>query len=125
MSPIENEYGPHAAQMKHALRNAAARCIEAGKFGKTVTVRSVSLVSTNPPRSGLSSQREEAIDLNVDGIVFLPKLVQFGVPCTDNEEEYSSMKANEFVAWLTQEISDDDKAYDILEPYYKAIMNLP
>lgn len=94
-------------------------------FGKTVMVRSVSIISTNPPRSGLSSQGEEAIDLNVDGIVFLPRLVQFGVPCADNEGEYSSMKANEFVTWLTQGISDDDKAYDTLEPYYRAIMNLP
>ena len=125
MSPIENEYAPHAAQMKNALRNAAKRCAETGTFGRTVTVRSVSLASTAPPRSSLSSRHEEAIDLNVDGVVFLPKLVQFGVPCADNEKEYSSMQANDFVAWLTKDISDDDEAYDILEPYYRAIMNLP
>jgi hypothetical protein len=125
MSPIENEYGPHAAQMKHALRNAKKRCSEAGAFGKTVTVRSVSLVSTNPPRSGLSSQQEEAIDLGIDGIVFFPLLAQVGVPCADNEEEYFAMQATEFVIWRTQGVDNDEEAFDILEPYYRAIMNLP
>lgn len=125
MSPITNNYTAQADNMKRALRNAAKRWQEAGKEGRKVTVHNIGLVSVAPPRSGLIEQTEEAVDLNVDGVVFLPDLVQFGIPCSDTEADYYPMNANEFVAWLTQAVSDDDEAFDILEPYYRAVMNLP
>lgn len=125
MSPLVNEYGPHALNMKQALRRAAERCNENSYDSRIVTVRSIGLIATAPPRSIIAVQQEDAIDLQIDGIVFLPKLAQFGVPCADNEEEFFSMQANELVTWLTKDATDDDQAYDMLEPYYKAILNLP
>ena len=125
MSPIAKKYVNHANNMKRALRNAAKRWADAGKEGRTVTVHDIGLVSTATPMSGLVTQTEEAVDLRVDGVVFLPKLVQFGIPCASNEDGYFPLKANDFVAWMAQTVSDDDKAFDLLEPYYRAIMNLP
>lgn len=125
MSPIANNYTAQANNMKRALRNAAKRWEESEKEGRKVTVHTIGLVSVTPPQSGLIEQTEEAVDLNVDDVMFLPNLVQFGVPGSDTEIGYYSMNANEFVAWLTRAVSDDDEAFDILEPYYRAVMNLP
>lgn len=125
MSPITNNYTAQADNMKRALRNAAKRWQGAEKEGRKVTVLTIGLVSVAPPRSGLIEQTEEAVDLHVDDVVFLPELVQFGIPCSDTEGGYYPMNGNEFVAWRTQTVSDDDEAFDVLEPYYRAIMNLP
>jgi hypothetical protein len=125
MSPITNKYAAHASNFKRAIRNASERLQEVREEGREVTVLTTGLTSIAPPRSGLVSQVEKAVDLNAANLVLLLDLVQIGVPCTDDSNKFFAMNGTEFVIWITQDAADDDVAFDILEPYYRAIMNLP
>ncbi len=121
------DFGAHALNLKLALRSLKNRCEKAeGELGREATIQDTGILSEAPLAAGLVCSKEYVIDL-IDGVVFIIGLGQFGIPYANKEARASfiPIPANKLVAALTQDITDQDEAFAILERYYRAVMNLP
>lgn len=127
----KSPYIAHADNMKRALRNAAKRCDALpDTASREAIIYDTAVVVGRSLVARLTPSAERVIDLDIDGVVFIPRLVQFGIVCENpatasNGAEYIPVTAKKMVSALTEDIKDGDTAFSVLEPYYKAVMNLP
>jgi hypothetical protein len=117
--------------MKRALRNAAKRCDAApDTTRREAIVYDTGVIVGASLIARLTPSTERVINLDIEGVVFIPRLAQFGIVYENKATaadvvEYIPVTAEKMVTALTDDVKDGDTAFSILEPYFKAVMNLP